>query len=144
MNIFLALSLHIFFFWSESLNTVLCINNPKNMDRSSTNTVTTKPSLIVTIHYMDSSLAKPNEKGRNKIKIREDTEIPDFVTTHICIKRIHTTQALDREVILRRIRQRRCANKVRSVFQLLFSYPFLSKKHDGNDDQDPDDASTAP
>ncbi|CAL9217984.1 unnamed protein product [Arabidopsis halleri] len=59
---------------------------------------------------MASSLAKPNDKAKNKIKIREDTETPDFVSTHICIKRIHTTQTLDREVILRRIRQRRQKN----------------------------------
>ncbi|KAG7594376.1 hypothetical protein ISN45_Aa01g031320 [Arabidopsis thaliana x Arabidopsis arenosa] len=93
---------------------------------------------------MASSLAKPNEKAKNKIKIREDTETPDFVSTHICIKRIHTTQTLDREVILRRIRQRRRANKVRSVFQLLFGFPFTSKKHESNADQVPDDASTVP
>ncbi|EFH70319.1 predicted protein [Arabidopsis lyrata subsp. lyrata] len=60
---------------------------------------------------MASSLAKPNDKAKNKIKIREDTETPDFVSTHICIKRIHTTQTLDREVILRRIRQRRPKSK---------------------------------
>ncbi|KAG7599699.1 hypothetical protein ISN44_As06g038730 [Arabidopsis suecica] len=93
---------------------------------------------------MASSLAKPNDKAKNKIKIREDTETPDFVSTHICIKRIHTTQTLDREVILRRIRQRRRANKVRSVIQLLFGFPFTNKKHDGNADQYPDDASTVP
>lgn len=105
------------------------------MDHSSSPTPT---------HYMASSLAKPNDKGKNKIKIRDNIEIPDFVSTHIYIKRTHTTQTLDREVILRRIRQRSHSNKVRSVFQLLFGLPFLSKKQDGNDDQDPDDASTAP
>lgn len=93
---------------------------------------------------MASSVAKPNDKGKNKIKIHNDIEISDFVSTHIRIKRTHATQTLDREVILRCIRQRRRANKVRSVFQLLFGLPFLSKKHDGNADQDPDDASTAP
>lgn len=88
---------------------------------------------------MASSLAKPNDKGKIKIKIikiREDTtETPAFVSTHINLKRT-TTEPLDREVILRRIRQRRRANKVRSVFQLLFGLPFLSKKQDGNADQD--------
>lgn len=94
---------------------------------------------------MASSLAKTNDKGKIKIKIkiRDDTETPDFVSTHIFIKRT-TTEPLDREVILRRLRQRRRANKVRSVFQLLFGLPFLSKKQDGNADQDPNDASTAP
>lgn len=91
---------------------------------------------------MASSLAKANDK--DKIKNREDTETSDFVSTHICIKRIHTTQTLDREVILRRIRQRRQANKVRSVFQLLFGFPLTSKKHDGKADQDPDDVSVVP
>ncbi|CAF2106386.1 hypothetical protein YC2023_098345 [Brassica napus] len=89
-----------------------------------------------------SSLAKSNNKGKNKIP--QDNETPDFVSTHIYIRRIPSTQALDREVVLRRIRQRRRANKVRSVFQLLFRFPFLSKKHEGNNDHDEDDASTAP
>ncbi|KAF2589651.1 hypothetical protein F2Q70_00038287 [Brassica cretica] len=89
-----------------------------------------------------SSLAKSNNKGKNKIP--QDNETPDFVSTHIYIRRIPSTQALDREVVLQRIRQRRRANKVRSVFQLLFRFPFLSKKHEGNNDHDEDDASTAP
>ena len=89
-----------------------------------------------------SSLAKSNNKGKNKIP--EDNETPDFVSTHIYIRRIPSTQALDREVVLQRIRQRRRANKVRSVFQLLFRFPFLSKKHEGNNDHDEDEASTAP
>ncbi|KAL0853851.1 hypothetical protein Bca101_059003 [Brassica carinata] len=93
---------------------------------------------------MASSLAKSNDKGKNKIKIPQDAETPDFVSTHLYIKRIPSTQALDREVVLRRIRQRRRANKVRSVFQLLFGFPFLSKKHEGNNDHDEDDASTVP
>lgn len=91
-----------------------------------------------------SSLAKSNNEGKNKIKIPQDNETPDFVSTHLYIRRIPSTQALDREVVLRRIRQRRRANKVRSVFQLLFRFPFLSKKHEGNNDHDEDDASTAP
>ncbi|CAN6898378.1 hypothetical protein Bca4012_092238 [Brassica carinata] len=89
-----------------------------------------------------SSLAKSNNKGKNKIP--QDNETPDFVSTHIYIRRIPSTQALDREVVLQRIRQRRRANKVRSVFQLLFRFPFLSKKHEVNNDHDEDDASTAP
>lgn len=89
-----------------------------------------------------SSLAKSNNKGKNKIP--QDNETPDFVSTHIYIRRIPSTQALDREVVLQRIRQRRRANKVRSVFQLLFRFPFLSKKHEGNNDHDEDEASTAP
>ncbi|KAF2616641.1 hypothetical protein F2Q68_00038845 [Brassica cretica] len=89
-----------------------------------------------------SSLAKSNNKGKNKIP--QDNETPDFVSTHIYIRRLPSTQALDREVVLQRIRQRRRANKVRSVFQLLFRFPFLSKKHEGNNDHDEDDASTAP
>ncbi|CAA7048054.1 unnamed protein product [Microthlaspi erraticum] len=94
---------------------------------------------------MASSLAKPNDKGKIKIKIkiREDSDTPDFVSTHINLKRT-TAEPLDREVILRRIRQRRRANKVRSVFQLLFGLPFLSKKQDGSADHDPNDAYTAP
>ncbi|KAF8112079.1 hypothetical protein N665_0068s0046 [Sinapis alba] len=93
---------------------------------------------------MASSLAKSNDKGKNRIKIPQDTETPDFVSTHLYIKRIPSTQALDREVVLRRIRQRRRANKVRSVFQLLFGFPFLSKKQEGNNNHDEDDASTVP
>jgi len=77
---------------------------------------------------MASSLAKPNDKTKKKIKISKDTETPDFVSTHICIKRIHTTQTLDREVVLRSIRQRRRVNKVKSVFQTLFGFPLTSKK----------------
>lgn len=93
---------------------------------------------------MTSSLAKSNDKGKNKIRIPQDTETPNFVSTHLYIKRIPSTQALDREVVLRRIRQRRRANKVRSIFQLLFGFPFLNKKHEGNNDHDEDDASAVP
>lgn len=93
---------------------------------------------------MASSLAKSNGKSKNKNKIPQDNETPDFVSTHLYIKRIPSTQALDREVVLRRIRQRRRANKVRSVFQLLFGFPFLSKKREGNNEHDKDDASTVP
>ncbi|CAH8362789.1 unnamed protein product [Eruca vesicaria subsp. sativa] len=91
---------------------------------------------------MASSLAKSNDKDKNKITIRQETETPDFVSTHLYIKRIPPTQALDRDVVLGRIRQRQRASKVRSVFQLLFGFPFLSKKHEGYNDHDEDDAFT--
>ncbi|KAJ0231907.1 hypothetical protein HA466_0295600 [Hirschfeldia incana] len=67
---------------------------------------------------MTSSLAKSNDKGKSKIKISQDTETPDFVSTHLYIKRVPSTQALDREVVLRRIRQRRRANKPHSQISL--------------------------
>ncbi|CAN8302816.1 unnamed protein product [Cochlearia groenlandica] len=91
---------------------------------------------------MASSLAKLNEKGKSKMKILEDKATSEYVSTHLYIKRVPSTQALDKEVILRRIRQRKRANKVRSVFQLWLGLPFSSKKRDKSCDQDlEDDAS---
>ncbi|KAL5704983.1 hypothetical protein ACHQM5_023338 [Ranunculus cassubicifolius] len=49
------------------------------------------------------------------------------ITSQLHLKPTHTTGTLDKEVILRRIRQRKRVNQVRSVLQSLLGSPFSAK-----------------
>lgn len=55
----------------------------------------------------------------------EETQNP--VTSHVYIKRENSGQALDREVVLRRIRQRRRMNKAKASLLALIRSPFSER-----------------
>ncbi|KAM1388086.1 hypothetical protein ACFX2I_016254 [Malus domestica] len=47
----------------------------------------------------------------------------NYVSSHVHIKPTHTSQPLDKEIVLRRIRQRKRVNRVRAALQALLSSP---------------------
>ncbi|GAA0160336.1 hypothetical protein LIER_16915 [Lithospermum erythrorhizon] len=57
------------------------------------------------------------------------------VTSHLYLKPAHTTATLDKETVLRRIRQRKRANKAKGFFQRLISYTFATKNEKGSSSQ---------
>ncbi|KAF5740729.1 hypothetical protein HS088_TW11G00807 [Tripterygium wilfordii] len=63
----------------------------------------------------------------NPIEDQEDPEISNSVTTHLYLKPAHTTQTLDREVVLRRIRNRKRVNKIKAALLSLFGSPISSE-----------------
>ncbi|KAI4316770.1 hypothetical protein L6164_024715 [Bauhinia variegata] len=67
---------------------------------------------------VEEEAAEEDEKMENNIG----------VTTHVYIKAAHTdrSRSLDKEVVLRRIRQRRRSHKVQAAFQSLIISPFSS------------------
>ncbi|EEF52505.1 conserved hypothetical protein [Ricinus communis] len=70
-----------------------------------------------------------NNAANNSTEDQEDQEMlcGARVTTHVHLKPAHSSQTLDKDVVLRRIRQRKCANKVRSVLQGFLGFPTSSK-----------------
>ncbi|KAJ9166150.1 hypothetical protein P3X46_020936 [Hevea brasiliensis] len=63
---------------------------------------------------------------------REDEDDPEFlssvpVTSHVHLKPAHSTQTLDKEMVLRRIRQHKRHSKVRAAVQGFFGSPVSSK-----------------
>ncbi|BFG17871.1 hypothetical protein CerSpe_041450 [Prunus speciosa] len=57
--------------------------------------------------------------------------ISNYVSSHVHIKPTHTSQPLDKDVVLRRIRQRKRVNRVRAALQaLLISSPFSPPVHE--------------
>ncbi|KAH7524031.1 hypothetical protein FEM48_Zijuj06G0075200 [Ziziphus jujuba var. spinosa] len=69
----------------------------------------------------------PNNNNNNMVEEQEDpSETKEKVTSHIYIKPAHSIQPWDKEVVLRRIRQRKRVNKVRAALQAFLS-PFSAK-----------------
>ncbi|CAB4265797.1 unnamed protein product [Prunus armeniaca] len=73
------------------------------------------------------------------ISLKEEQEDPaathhghsNYVSSHVHIKPTHTSQPLDKDVVLRRIRQRKRVNRVRAALQaLLISSPFSPPVHE--------------
>ncbi|KAF7141527.1 hypothetical protein RHSIM_Rhsim06G0039800 [Rhododendron simsii] len=60
----------------------------------------------------------------------EEREKPNLVTTHLYLKPAHSTETLDKEVVLRRLRQRRRMSKVGTAVKALLTSPFASKPGD--------------
>lgn len=61
--------------------------------------------------------------GSSSAVDQEDPETQNPVTSHLCIRPMHSTQTLDKEVVLRRIRQRKRVNKVKATLKALLSSP---------------------
>ncbi|KAJ9186649.1 hypothetical protein P3X46_002196 [Hevea brasiliensis] len=89
------------------------------------------------------------ENNTNNNNSREDEEDPEIlsavtVTSHVRLKPAHSTQTLDKEVVLRRIRQRKRHNKVRAAVQGFFGLPVSSKTDNKVSVKWVDDAFAAP
>ncbi|KAL6215935.1 hypothetical protein ACLB2K_015361 [Fragaria x ananassa] len=52
------------------------------------------------------------------------------VSTLLYLKPTHTSETLDKEVVLRRIRQRKRVNKLRAALQSLLTSPVLPSAHE--------------
>ncbi|OWM74476.1 hypothetical protein CDL15_Pgr003979 [Punica granatum] len=78
----------------------------------------------ITIHDADANSDRVDDLGRE-----EEEDVPEnlLVSTHVYIKPVHSSEQLDREVVLRRFRQRKRANRVRSALARLFVSPFREK-----------------
>lgn len=65
------------------------------------------------------------EEGEEQVEIQNiDT---NRISNQLFLKPAHRSQTLDRDVVLRRIRQRKRINKVRSAVQTLLTSPFSTK-----------------
>ncbi|KAG6585633.1 hypothetical protein SDJN02_17225, partial [Cucurbita argyrosperma subsp. argyrosperma] len=64
---------------------------------------------------------------QEKDKTVADAAASPDVTRHIRLKSSHSTQVLEKAVVLRRIRQRKRVNKFQAVVGALFSSPFGDK-----------------
>ncbi|GFY86922.1 hypothetical protein Acr_05g0005610 [Actinidia rufa] len=56
-----------------------------------------------------------NINENNPEDLREETENGSLVSTHIYLKPTPSTGTLEKKVVLRRIRHRKCMNKVRAA-----------------------------
>lgn len=75
---------------------------------------------------------------------QEDPEIFNSVTSFVYIKPAHSTKTRDKEEVLRRIRQRKRANKVRGGLQGFLGWLFSSKSESKVSAKWVDDAFAAP
>ncbi|XVE69970.1 hypothetical protein DITRI_Ditri10aG0033800 [Diplodiscus trichospermus] len=80
-----------------------------------------KPEKDITIKDDDDNNSPEDDK--------EEREKMDSVTTHLYIKQSHSKQAMDKEVVLRRIRHRKRMNNVKSTL-LSFIGSSLPAKND--------------
>lgn len=64
-------------------------------------------------------------KDKKEDDEQEENENPS-ITTHLSLKRCHTGDTLDKNVVLRRIRHRKRVNKIKSAVQGLFRSPLTS------------------
>lgn len=65
--------------------------------------------------------------NNNTTEDQDDPETLNSVTKHVRLKHAHSTETLAKEEVLRRIRQRKGANKVRATVQALVGALFSSK-----------------
>ncbi|PIA52427.1 hypothetical protein AQUCO_01000358v1 [Aquilegia coerulea] len=73
--------------------------------------------------------SKTNQPSSNSVD-HEEPETLNTITSHLYLKPSHTTESIDKDVVLRRIRNRKRVNKVRSVLQAIFSSPSSEKAVD--------------
>ncbi|KAE9609396.1 hypothetical protein Lal_00020223 [Lupinus albus] len=70
--------------------------------------------------------------SKRKEKEEEDDDEGEYeddaVTRELCIKRIENGGIMDKEVIMRRIRQRKRVNKVRAALGTFLTSPFTTNK----------------
>ncbi|KMS96585.1 hypothetical protein BVRB_8g201550 [Beta vulgaris subsp. vulgaris] len=65
------------------------------------------------------------EEGAGVLEADAPTN-PSYITSQICLKAIHPSQKMDKDVILRRIRHRKRVNKVKNAVEALFKFPYTS------------------
>lgn len=88
------------------MSSIVSKNNPPPSDQS---------------HQIDQNIDEINpEENEKPFK-------PNLVTTHIYLKPTHSTETLEKEVVLRRLRQRKRMGKVGTAVKALLSSPFASK-----------------
>lgn len=88
-------------------------------------------SFLVSKAQPTLSEAENNTNSNNNSREDEDeigSSVP--VTSHVLLKPAHSNQTLDKEVVLRRIRQRKRHNKVRAAVQGFFGLRDSSKTDD--------------
>ena len=87
-----------------------------------------------------------NNNENNPENLTEETGNPSLVSTHIYLKPPHSTETLEKQVVLRRIRHRKRINKVRTAVQALLGSPTAANpdKVSANQMRWVDDAFAAP
>ena len=74
-----------------------------------------------------------DSKDENMIAInsstvdQQDPETQNPITSHLYLKPTHPAQSLDKEVVLRRFRQRKRLNKVKATLKALLGSPLSEK-----------------
>ena len=87
-----------------------------------------------------------NINENNPEDLREETENGSLVSTHIYLKPTPSTGTLEKKVVLRRIRHRKCMNKVRAAVKALVGSPSAASpgKVSAHQEKWVDDAFAAP
>ncbi|KAI3830394.1 hypothetical protein MKX03_033506 [Papaver bracteatum] len=86
------------------------------------------PSNTVKIHRNNNHAEEDHEEQDDQLET-----VNPVISSHLFLKPTHTSQSLDKDVVLRRIRQRRRATKVRNAFQSFLTFPKFSSKTAAND-----------
>ncbi|MCL7036983.1 hypothetical protein MKW94_023377 [Papaver nudicaule] len=81
------------------------------------------PSNTVKMHRNNNHAEEDHEEQDDQ----SETANP-IISSHLYLKPTHTSQSLDKDVVLRRIRQRRRVTKVRNAFQAFLTFPKFSSK----------------
>ncbi|KAH7849339.1 hypothetical protein Vadar_016515 [Vaccinium darrowii] len=84
-------------------------------------------SLVVSKNNPTSSDLTDQNINENNPEDKEETEKPNLVTTHLYLKPPHSTESHEKEVVLRRIRQRKRMNKAQTAVKALLTS--LASKH---------------
>ncbi|KAK2660440.1 hypothetical protein Ddye_006973 [Dipteronia dyeriana] len=75
---------------------------------------------------------------------QEDQESLNYVSSHLYLRHTHTSEKLDKDVVLRRIRHRKRLNKVRNALQGFLGWSVPTNKTDKVSVKWLDDAFAAP
>ncbi|KAI3895358.1 hypothetical protein MKW92_027796 [Papaver armeniacum] len=96
------------------------------------------PSNTVKIHRNNNNHTEEDHEEQDD---QLETVNP-VISSHLFLKPTHTSQSLDKDVVLRRIRQRRRATKVRNAFQSFLTFPKFSSKTVAATDANKDNGSS--
>ncbi|KAF9608877.1 hypothetical protein IFM89_011915 [Coptis chinensis] len=67
---------------------------------------------------------KQNKINNNSVDQEEEPEIQPTITRHLYLKPTHSTETLEKDAVLRRIRHCKRVNKVQNALQAMFGSPF--------------------
>ena len=81
---------------------------------------------------MSSIVSKNKHKLATSDQDRTNTENLSHISSHIYLKPAHSSEPLDKQVVLRLIRQKKRANKFRASVQALFG-SFLASNTNNNE-----------
>ncbi|KAF6155752.1 hypothetical protein GIB67_007399 [Kingdonia uniflora] len=88
------------------------------------------------------NLSEIKNNNNYSVDVENQTDVQMTITSHLYLKPTHTSEPMDKDVVLRRIRQRKRVYRFRNALQAILSSPF-SRKNEG-EKKWLDDAFSAP